>query len=123
MLGSPPRLAEDGFMARISKVPRHGAALHAEVPKDIARRVDQGRKNPTLIPNQNIVVRVASFTFRFVCAAQYASISHISNRKLVRRVAFPERSSLAISARTGESCVHGTWNAGLNGCLSTFLRS
>lgn len=70
MLGSLPRLAEDRFMARSSKVPRHGAALHSKMPKDIARRVDKGRKNPTLIQNQHIVVRFASFTFRFVCAAQ-----------------------------------------------------
>jgi hypothetical protein len=55
-------------MARIWKEPHRGDGLYWKRPEGVEKRMKQGAQNPTLIPREDIMVRVASFTFRFVSA-------------------------------------------------------
>ena len=81
-------------MARISKEKRSGGDHHWKAPGQVRRRREQASKNPTLIPQDDIVVRVASFTFRFVsvehlrdCLAYFQKKTHPSGRYPSKRLA------------------------------------
>ena len=74
-------------MARIWKEPNRGCSYGGRRTEALERLLDQGTRNPTLIPRQEIVVRVASFTFRFEsmehlrdCLAYFQQRTHPSSR-------------------------------------------
>jgi hypothetical protein len=74
-------------MARIWKEPHRGDGLYWKRPEAVERRLELGAQNPTLLPRQDIMVRVASFTFRFVsvehlrdCLAYFQQKTHPTSR-------------------------------------------
>jgi hypothetical protein len=84
----------EGFMARIWKEPHRGDGLYWKRPEGVERRLSQGAQNPTLIPQEDILVRVASFTFRFVsiehlrdCLAYFQQKTHPGSRVPAKELA------------------------------------
>ena len=53
------------YMARIRKEPHRMDPSRWKTPDSVKRRLRCGAGNPTLLRNEDIVVRVASFVFRF----------------------------------------------------------
>jgi hypothetical protein len=77
----------EGFMARIWTEPHRGDSLYWKRPASVERQLNLGAQNPTLIARRDIMVRVASFTFRFVsiehlrdCLAYFQQKTHPSSR-------------------------------------------
>ena len=83
-----------GFMARIWTESHRGGGLHWKRPESVERQLNQGAQNPTLIARRDILVRVASFTFRFVsiehlrdCLAYFQQKTHPSSRISAKELA------------------------------------
>jgi hypothetical protein len=81
-------------MARIWKVPHDGQGLYWQRPAAVERRLKKGAQNPTLMPRQDIMVRVVSFTFRFVsiehlrdCLAYFQKKMHPTSRVPAKQLA------------------------------------
>ena len=81
-------------MARIWKEPHRGDGLYWERPEAVEKRLNQASQNPTLISREDIMVRVASFTFRFVslehlrdCLAYFQQKTHPSSRIPAKKLA------------------------------------
>jgi hypothetical protein len=81
-------------MARIWKAPHGGHGLYWERPAAVKSRLEKSAQNPTLMPQQDIMVRVASFTFRFVsiehlrdCLAYFEQKTHPTSRVPAKQLA------------------------------------
>jgi hypothetical protein len=81
-------------MARIWTSPHRGDGLYWRRPERVQTRLQKGAQNPTLLPQRDILVRVASFTFRFVdiehlreCLAYFQQKIHPSSRVSAKRLA------------------------------------
>jgi hypothetical protein len=84
-------------MARISKVP-----------------VERHDGKATLVPQHVIVVRVASFAFRFEGVERLRECIKYYEKKLALVVELRLRLWLRNSERIGENFEDGRWSAGLN---------
>ncbi len=82
-------------MARVWKEPHrdYGLGLNRR-PTAVERRLEQGAQNPSLMPQHDIMVRVASFTFRFVsvehlrdCLAYFQQKTHPTSRIAAKKLA------------------------------------
>jgi len=69
-------------MARISKEKHSGGDHHWKVPEQVRRRRDKASNNSTLMPQDDIVVRVASFAFRFGSVEQLRDYLAYFRRKI-----------------------------------------
>ena len=74
-------------MTRIWKEPHRDEGTNWKRYETIEKRRNQATKNPGLIPLQDVMVRVASFTFRFVsvehlldCLAYFQQKTHPTSR-------------------------------------------
>jgi hypothetical protein len=81
-------------MARIWTSPHRGDGLYSRRPKRVQTRLQKGAQNPTLLPQRDILVRVASFTFRFIdiehlreCLAYFQHKIHPSGRVPAKKLA------------------------------------
>jgi hypothetical protein len=95
-------------MARIWTSPHRGDGLYWRRPERVQTRLQKGAQNPTLLPQRDILVRVASFTFRFVdiehlreCLAYFQQKIHPSSRVSAKRLAADIGRRLANSAFVG----------------------
>jgi len=68
--------------------------LYWKRPEAVERRLELGAQNPTLLPRQDIMIRVASFTFRFVsiehlrdCLAYFQQKTHATSRVPAKQLA------------------------------------
>jgi hypothetical protein len=80
-------------MARIWTSAHRGDGLFWRRPERVQKRLQKGAENPTLLPQRDILVRVASFTFRFVdiehlreCLAYFRQKIHPSSRVPAKRL-------------------------------------
>jgi hypothetical protein len=87
------RLCEE-FVARIWKEPHRAEGMNWARYETREKRREQAAKSPGLIPLQDVMVRVASFTFRFVsvehlrdCLAYFQQKTHPTSRIAAKKLA------------------------------------